>query len=122
MRITRLRLTNFKDILLREVQFPPSGVIVIQGPNEIGKTALQEAIDLILDLPADSRHRRVAAQRPAARDLSPEVELEADCGPYSFTYSKRFRHPPARDLASHTAAPARAADRAGRARPGQGHP
>lgn len=90
MRIRRLRLANFKDILSREVPFPPSGVIVIQGPNEIGKTALQEALDLVLELPADSRHRRVAAQRPAGRDVAPEVELEADCGPYSFTYFKRF--------------------------------
>jgi hypothetical protein len=95
MILKRLKLANFKDILEREVQFPACGLIVVQGPNEVGKTALQEALDLLLEVPADSNKARVKTQRPVGRDAAPEVELEADCGPYSFTYFKRFdvRHP-----------------------------
>ena len=90
MRLKRLRLANFKDVVSREIEFPPSGVIVIQGPNEVGKTALQEALDLLLEVHADSNKTRVKIQRPADQDAAPEVELEADSGPYSFTYFKRF--------------------------------
>lgn len=90
MRIQRLRVAHFKAIQEREVNFPPVGVTLVQGPNEVGKTSLQEAMDLLFDLPADSGHRRVRAALPLGQDVGAEVEADVECGPYAFTYFKRF--------------------------------
>lgn len=94
MRIRRLRVANVEGIGEREVTFVASGVTIVQGPNEIGKSALLRAIDAIFDYPSDSQARRVRALLPAGRDVGAEVEIEVACGPYEFTYFKRFRRRP----------------------------
>jgi recombinational DNA repair ATPase RecF len=44
----RLRLTNFRGVENRELSFPDRGVVVVCGPNEIGKSSMLEALDLLL--------------------------------------------------------------------------
>jgi hypothetical protein len=66
----------------------------VQGPNEAGKTSLGEAIGLLFEFPDSSKHRNAEAIRPVHRDEGPEIELEAESGPYAFTYFKRFYKKP----------------------------
>ena len=90
MKFIRLRVANYRGIDAAKVKFGPAGITLIQGPNEAGKTSLGEAIGLLFDYLDSSRHRNVEAAKPVHRDEGPEIELQAESGPYAFTYLKRF--------------------------------
>lgn len=90
MRLLRLRLTNYRGIDESEVRFGPQGLTIVEGPNEAGKTSLSEAIRILFDYLDSSKHSDVKAIKPVTRDVGPEIELEAESGPYVFTYFKRF--------------------------------
>ncbi|MCW2564520.1 MAG: Conserved hydrolase, partial [Mycobacterium sp.] len=47
MKLHRLVLTNYRGITHREVEFPDHGVVVVSGANEIGKSSMIEALDLL---------------------------------------------------------------------------
>jgi DNA repair exonuclease SbcCD ATPase subunit len=90
----RLRIANYRGIDFSEVKFISRGITLIQGPNEIGKTSLGEAVGLLFDYPDNSRHSSVKAIFPVHQDKAPEIELQAESGPYAFTYFKRFYKKP----------------------------
>lgn len=90
MRFLRLRIANYRGVEAAEVEFRPTGITIVQGRNEAGKTSLGEAIGLLFEYPDSSRHRNVEAVKPVHRDEGPEIELQAESGPYAFTYVKRF--------------------------------
>ena len=94
MRLIRLRLAHYRGVAEAEVQFSPTGLTIVEGPNEVGKTSFSEAIELLFDYPDSSKHRNIDAIRPVHRDAGPEIELEAQSGPYRFIYSKRFYKKP----------------------------
>jgi DNA repair exonuclease SbcCD ATPase subunit len=94
MRLLRLRLANYRGIDKSDVQFGSNGLTIVEGPNETGKTSLSEAIGLLFDYLDSSKHRSVDAVRPVHHDAGPEIELEAESGPYRFTYFKRFYKKP----------------------------
>lgn len=91
MRIHRVSLTNYRGVSDCTVEFPDNGVTVIEGDNEVGKTSIPEAVNLILSVPADSGQKAVTAIRPVHRDVRPEVEVEITSGDYRFTYFKRWQ-------------------------------
>ncbi|MDA8357937.1 MAG: AAA family ATPase [Actinomycetota bacterium] len=90
MRIHRVKIGNFRAITSVEVEFPTEGVTIIEGPNEIGKTSISEAIDLVLSERDDSAKRRVKSVQPVGRDVGAEVEIEMSSGPYRFVLRKRW--------------------------------
>jgi len=90
VRILSLRLANYRGITKSEVRFAPCGLTVVEGPNETGKTSLIEAIDILFKYPDSSSHRNVEEIKPVHRDAGAEIELQAESGPYAFTYFKRF--------------------------------
>ena len=94
MRFLRLRVANYRGIEGCEVRFGSDGITLVEGPNEAGKTSLGEAIGLLFEYPDSSKHRNVEAVRPVHRDEGPEIELEAESGPYAFIYFKRFYRKP----------------------------
>ncbi|MCL4423426.1 MAG: AAA family ATPase [Actinobacteria bacterium] len=97
MRLHRIRIENFRGVASCEVDLSANGVTIIEGPNEVGKSSLAEAVDLLFDYPHDSRSKSVTAVRPVDRDAGPEVEVELTTGPYHLIYSKRwFRQPETR--------------------------
>ena len=90
MRLLRVELHNYRGVVHRAVAFSPTGVTVVEGPNEIGKSSIAEAVDRVLeDLDSTSR-KRVMETKPVGRDVGPEVEIEVETGPYAFRYRKRF--------------------------------
>ena len=94
MKLLRLRLANYRGIDESEVRFGSNGLTIVEGANETGKTSLGEAIRLLFDYLDSSKHRSIDAIRPVHLDAGPEIELEAESGPYVFTYFKRFYKKP----------------------------
>jgi hypothetical protein len=98
LRLHRIKLTDFRGVAAREVEFTEHGITLVSGPNEIGKSSLVDALDLLIDLPATSRHSRVTAAQPTGRDVGPEVEAELSLGPHRLVYRKRWLRSPLAEL------------------------
>lgn len=90
MKIHRIELRDYRGVEHAEVHFEDVGVTVIEGDNEVGKTSLAEAIDLIFEYPDSSSHRRIKALQPVGRDVGSQVTIEVSTGPYRFMYRKRW--------------------------------
>ena len=99
MRIHRVRLANYRDVADNTVEFPTAGVTIIEGANEIGKTCIPQAIDLILGKRDSSQAKSVKDAKPVHRDEAPEVEIELSSGDYRFVYWKRWLRRPRCTLA-----------------------
>ncbi len=90
MRLHRIRLSNFRGVAARELRLPDHGVVIVEGPNESGKSSLAEALWLVFEVYDSSRSRRITDIQPVDRDVGVEIEVEVSTGPYRFTYLKRF--------------------------------
>ena len=89
MRILRLSLENWRGVDAREVTFA-EGVTVIEGPNEIGKSTIVEAIRLLFSELDSSKKQAVRSIKPVDKDIGSTVEAEIETGDYRFVYSKTF--------------------------------
>jgi hypothetical protein len=90
MKLHRLVLKNYRGIGYREIDFPDHGVVVISGANEIGKSSMVEALDLLLESRDRSTKKEVKQVKPTHADVGSEVTAEISTGPYRFVYHKRF--------------------------------
>ncbi len=90
MKLVRIHLRDYRGVADRQIDFAPSGVTVIEGPNETGKSSIAEAIDLLLEELDSTAKQGVKDVKPVDRDAGPEVELEVETGDYAFRYRKRF--------------------------------
>lgn len=90
MKILKIGLRNYRGVGDRTVEFAPDGVTIVEGPNEIGKSSIAEAIDRIIEDMDSTSRQRILAVKPVDRDVGPEVMIEAETGPYAFRYKKRF--------------------------------
>lgn len=97
MRILRISLLNFRGVVSSEVRFAPTGLTIIEGPNEVGKSSLAEAVDLLIKYPDSSHDHKVEAVKPVTGGGGTEVEIEFTTGAYHLVYFKRwFQHPETR--------------------------
>lgn len=90
MRLHRLTLRDVKGVRERTVELPERGVVVIEGPNEVGKTTLLEAFDALLSFKATSKAADVRALKPVDRDVPPFVEAEFTVGDTRVVYAKQW--------------------------------
>jgi energy-coupling factor transporter ATP-binding protein EcfA2 len=90
MKLHRLVLTNYRGITHREIDFPDRGVVVVSGANEVGKSSMIEALDLLLEAKDRSSKKEVKEVKPTHADVGAEVTAEITTGPYRFVYRKRF--------------------------------
>ncbi|GAB3431739.1 ATP-binding protein [Flindersiella endophytica] len=90
MKLHRLRMHDFRGVSERVVEFGDTGVTVVVGDNETGKSSLLEAFTLLLEFPDDSKHIRIRAVQPAGRDVSTEVEAAFSLGAREIVYRKRW--------------------------------
>lgn len=100
MRLHRLSLRDVKGITERTVDFPEHGVVVLEGPNEVGKTTLLEAFDRLLDpkAKATSQSARVRELQPVGRDVGPWVEAEFTLGGRRIRFAKQWLRTPSTTL------------------------
>jgi AAA domain len=90
MKLHRLVLTNYRGIAHREIEFPDRGVVVVSGANEIGKSSMIEALDLLLHSKDRSTKKDVKQVKPTHADVGAEIAAEISTGAYRFIYHKRF--------------------------------
>ena len=90
MRLHRVQLRNYRGVVKSDVKFSQSGVTIVEGPNEVGKTAISEGLQLAIDLPDSSQSAQVRAVQPVGRDEGPEVEFSLSSGQYELVYRKRW--------------------------------
>ena len=94
MRLHRVRLRNYRSVRESDVAFSQSGVTIVEGPNEVGKTSIAEALQLAIDVPDSSKSARVKSVQPVGRDEGPEVEITLSSGEYELVYQKRWLRDP----------------------------
>ena len=91
MKLHSVELTNVRGVehLLLE-DLPETGVVVIEGENEAGKSTVVEAIDIVLTEKHSAKSKKIKALKPVGRDESPEITVEATVGPHRFRIHKRW--------------------------------
>ena len=94
MRLHRVRLKNYRGVVDSDVEFPVEGVTVVEGDNEVGKSCIPEALEMILNRLDSSSKQPLKAIRPVHHDAGPEVEVEISSGGYRFKYFKRWYRKP----------------------------
>ena len=90
MRLHRVQLRNYRGVVESEVSFSQNGVTIVEGPNEVGKTAISEGLQLAIDMPDSTQHAKVKSLQPVGRDVGPEVEISLSSGKYELVYCKRW--------------------------------
>ena len=94
MKVHRVALRDYRGVVERQVELAPQGVTIVSGPNEVGKSSLAEALELLFDERDSTTRQRVREVKPVHRDAGSQVEAEVELGPYRFRYSKRFHRKP----------------------------
>jgi len=93
MRFVALRMQNWRGVSSRELTFG-EGVTVIEGPNEIGKSAIVEAISLLFGELDSSKKLAVKSIKPVDQDVGSTIEAEIVVGDTRLVYSKTFNKSP----------------------------
>jgi len=101
MKFLALEVRNFRGVDHARVTFDRTGVTIIAGPNEVGKSSLAESISLLFDCQDSSRAQRVKSVSPVHRDGGTEVSLEFEAGEYHATYVKCFNKTTRTELIIH---------------------
>ena len=94
MKLHRVRLVNYRGVTDSDVSFSDKGVTIVEGPNEVGKTSIAEALALAIELPDSSRSARVRSVKPVNRDEGPAVEIELSSGQYTLVFNKQWLRNP----------------------------
>lgn len=90
MILHRLMIEDFRGVVREEVDLPPRGVLVIEGPNESGKTSLMDALEMLLEHKASSGRAEIKAASPVGRDVPVVVEAEFSVDGERMRYRKEF--------------------------------
>lgn len=104
MRIESVTLRDFRGVVDTTVEFG-DGVTVVEGPNEVGKSSLVEAVRLLRQFKATSKASDVRAVEPIGVDAGPEVRMTLRTGRYHLTYRKRWMKSPVAELQVDAPAP-----------------
>lgn len=90
MILHRLMLEDFRGVTREEVEVPRRGVLIIEGPNESGKTSLMDALEMLLEHKASSGRADIKAASPVGRDVPVVVEAEFTIDDQRMRYRKEF--------------------------------
>ena len=101
MKLHRLTVEHVRGLAHASVDLAPTGVTVIEAPNESGKTTLLDAFDLLLSEKDSTRKQAVRDLQPAGQDVGSFVEAELSCGPVHLTVRKRFNRQTMTELEVH---------------------
>ncbi len=89
MKLLTLTLENWRGVSASHIEFD-AGVTLIEGPNEVGKSSLVEALRMLLREKSGSKKKEVLAVQPVGEDVGSSVAAEVRCGDYHFHYSKTY--------------------------------
>ncbi|WP_151549083.1 MULTISPECIES: AAA family ATPase [Corynebacterium] len=106
MQIHSITIDNIRSIEHLELRdIPASGVCMISGPNEVGKSTIVEAIDLVLSEKSTAQKKWIKSMRRVGSTEPMQVSLEATIGDQHFTISKQFLNKPTARLVIHSPNP-----------------
>lgn len=97
MRLHSITLRNYRGITDRTITFD-DGITVVEGPNEVGKSSVPEAMMLLRTYKDSSTAQRIRAISPVHADVAPEAQMELSTGPYRLRYAKRWLKQPRTEL------------------------
>ncbi|MEM7707134.1 MAG: AAA family ATPase [Pseudomonadota bacterium] len=97
MKIHQLTLRNWRGVQAADLVFG-DGVTVIEGPNEIGKSSIVEALLLLFNELDSSKKKAIQAVKPVDVDAGSEVSAEISAGQNRFVYGKTFNKTPSTTL------------------------
>ncbi|WP_209371842.1 AAA family ATPase [Brevibacterium renqingii] len=97
MRLHSISLVDYRGITDATVEFG-SGVTIVEGPNEIGKSSIHQAITQLREDKASSRKASIKDTQPVGSDVGPQVELHLSTGGYELRYRKRWLKQPFTEL------------------------
>lgn len=97
MRLHSIRLINYRAISDATVDFS-SGVTIVEGPNEVGKSSIHQAITQLREDKDSSRKASVKDTQPVGSDVGPQVSLHLSTGDFEVRYSKRWIKQPFTEL------------------------
>lgn len=89
MKLIRLTLDDWRGIDHREIEFSDS-VTLIEGPNEVGKSTIVEAVHVLFKELDSSAKQLIKAIQPVGRDVGSRVEAEVITGDFHFVYEKTY--------------------------------
>ncbi|MDO8863966.1 AAA family ATPase [Haliea sp. E1-2-M8] len=89
MRLLTLTLENWRGVSHSQIEFDDA-VTLIEGPNEVGKSSLVEALRMLFREKSGSKKKEVQAVQPVGQDVGSSVAAEVRCGDYHFHYSKTY--------------------------------
>ncbi len=89
MRLHEITLRNFRGVVDQTIHFA-DGVTIVEGPNEVGKSSIPEALHVLRTYKHTSTHRDVRALQPVGRDVGPEVSVRLSTGSHELTYRKQW--------------------------------
>jgi DNA repair exonuclease SbcCD ATPase subunit len=89
MRLHKLTLRHWRGITHREIHFD-DGVTLLEGPNEIGKSSIIEAIQLLFSELDSSNKKQVKSVQPAGQDVGSEVSVEFSVAGHRVIYAKTY--------------------------------
>ena len=89
MKLLTLTLENWRGVIASHIEFD-NAVTLIEGPNEVGKSSLVEALRMLFREKSGSKKKEVQAVQPVGQDVGSSVAAEVRCGDYHFHYSKTY--------------------------------
>lgn len=91
MRIHSLEMRNVRAVehLVLD-DLPDTGVIVIHGDNEEGKSTILDALHVVLSQKHNFKNKHVKPLQPVARDVPMEVSVRMSVGPVELSITKRW--------------------------------
>lgn len=89
MKLISLTLENWRGVSHSQIDFD-DGVTLIEGPNEVGKSSLVEALRMLFREKSGSKKQQVQSVQPVGEDVGSSVSAEVRCGDYHFSYSKTY--------------------------------
>lgn len=99
MRIHAITIENFRAIEQLIIQdIPDTGVVVIHGDNEKGKSSILEAVNLVLTEKYKHKNKNTKPVQPVDRDVPVYISLDFSVGPYRLVINKTFMKSPAAEL------------------------
>ena len=91
LKIRSLTLSHVAGVEHAHVEFPDNGVLVVHGPNEVGKSTLLRAIRLLLDdTPTSSRKREVKALKDVGVDEPTTISAQMLVGDMELHLTKAY--------------------------------
>ncbi|MGP5727950.1 AAA family ATPase [Corynebacterium casei] len=91
MKIHSIELTDFRGVKYLKVNdIPDTGVTIIHGRNEAGKTTILKGIDALFNYKFSSKATAVKALQTVNADVSPQAAMEFSVGPYRLKLSKQW--------------------------------